>query len=310
MSKIIENYFETTKSMSDLWNKFYEDPQNIWVKMNEGFKVYQDLYKLWNKITDQTALDSKTVLKIYNEWQDQYSDYMKKTYIPNLPEYMRDITAKYTDMTETYRGAMNTFWKPWIENEADMKEKLFSSFLNDPQAYLDYLNIIQKNYDESFSKLMTHPMFGKDRESLELQRKSFDKYIKFSISLNEFNTRIYQIYLDATKQVMDDYVKMYTEGTQPKTFEEFYKYWASQVNNAYDKIFFSDDFSKLVGHTVEAMTKFKKEADKVFEDFLRYVPVPKQSEMDSLYKNVYELKKEIRTLKADINSLKKQTASE
>lgn len=310
MSKIIENYFENNKTMLDFWNKFFEDPQNIWSKMNEGVKAYQGIYKLWNQVTEQTALDSKTALKIYNEWQDQYSDYMKNSYIPNLPEYMRDLAAKFTDMAGTYRGAVNTFWKPWIETEAEMKEKLFSSLLNDPQAYLDFLHIIQKNYDESFSKLMTNPMFGKDRESLELQRKSIDKYIKFSIALNEFNTRIYQIYLDATKQVMDDYVKMYAEGTQPKTFEEFYKYWTSQVNNAYDKIFFSDDFSKLVGHTVEAMTKFKKESDKVVEDYLRYVPVPKQSEMDSLYKNVYELKKEVRTLKADINSLKKQAVSE
>ncbi len=89
----------------------------------------------------------------------------------------------------------------------------------------------------------------------------------------------------------------------PRRFEEFYKYWADNINSAYQKVLLSDDFSKLVGHMVEAMSEFKKVYDKLFELWLTNMPVPKV-EMDSLCKTVYDLKKELRALKAKSPEMK------
>ena len=44
----------------------------------------------------------------------------------------------------------------------------------------------------------------------------------------------------------------------------------------------------------------KIDLDQVIEESLKWYPIPTNSDMDSLYKTVYELKKEVRTLRKHI----------
>ena len=90
-----------------------------------------------------------------------------------------------------------------------------------------------------------------------------------------------------------------------ETFEEFYKYWSKTVSAAYGKALFSDELSVLAGDMVDSMSKFKKDYDKISELYLSNAPFPKKSEMDELYKTVYNLKKEVRALKKELHAGKK-----
>ncbi len=165
------------------------------------------------------------------------------------------------------------------------------------------MNASRTFYDNTFSKLLNAPSFGRDMEFWERQKSIFDRFVKFNIAATEFYSRIGDIAQDATKQVLEDYVKMSGEGTQPKSFDEFYKYWAKAVSAAYDKVLLSEELSILAGKMVDELSRFKAAFDKAWESYLALFPIPKKSDLDDLYKTVYELKKEVKALK---KALKKE----
>lgn len=307
-------YSEYLKSSHDAGNAFFksfENPQNIWDKANDSLKYYQSMYDLWSKLSDASStLDGEAATGIYNEWLAKSREYVKANFPSFLPAEAKELTTKFFETSESYSKAMESFWKPWGEHIGQLNETFSEAMFNDPKAYIEYLDLWKKNYDLTFSKLMQAPAFGLEKDYWDLQKSSLDRFVKYTVALNEYLSSFFQIAQDATKKVLEDYMQMLAEGKQPKTFQEFYKYWTTQINEAYHKVLFSSDFSKLVGHVVEAMSEFKKTYDKLFELYLANVPVPKKSEMDSLYKTVYDLKKELRALKADLAKLKAAQAGE
>lgn len=299
------NYFrDLTELNNKLFTSYSADPYEAFKKIKQSNEIYGEFYKVWQNIKRESAPTEASMKKAYEEWTLQCVDYMKKNYLPYIPEPMRNIFEKSMEVMESYKIATSKFLEPWISSEKELNDNFFKGFLNNPSAYLEYLKLWKENYDKSFSKLINTPMMGIDRELLEKQFESYDKFIRFSVLVNEFSANIYKLMHETMEKIFQDYMEMYKEGIEPKTFEEFYKYSTEKINNAYSKLFFSDEFSKLVGHVVDAMTNFKIEADKLWEEYLSFIPVPKKTEMDSVYKTVYDIKKEMKGMKKEFDDMK------
>ncbi|WP_052221891.1 poly(R)-hydroxyalkanoic acid synthase subunit PhaE [Clostridium homopropionicum] len=301
------NYY---KDLMELNNKLFTcytgNPYEVFNKIKQSNDIYEEFYKVWQKIKEDSVPTEASMKKAYEEWTSQCVEYMKKNYIPYIPEPMRKIFEESIAVMESYKIAINKFWEPWISSEQELNDTFFKGFLNDPSAYLDYLKLWKENYDKSFSKLINTPMMGIDREFLEKQFESFDKFVRYSVLVNEFSANIYKLTQETMEKILQDYMQMYKEGIEPKTFEEFYKYSTEKINTAFSKLFFSDEFSKLVGHILDAMTNFKIEADKLWEEYLSFMPVPKKTEMDSVYKTVYDMRKEMKNMMKEIDEVKVQ----
>lgn len=95
---------------------------------------------------------------------------------------------------------------------------------------------------------------------------------------------------------------MKTEKT-PKTFEEFYNYWRDSLSRNFDRLFYSDEFSKFLGGFVDSVLSLKIQMDKVIINALKYLPIPTNKDMDSLYKTVHDLKAEVRKQRREIRNL-------
>ncbi len=176
----------------------------------------------------------------------------------------------------------------------------------EPSAYREFLQGWRETYKATFSKIQDMPIVGILREHLENQEKSIDKYYEYVSVAGDFWGRIFEIASDTTEQVFQDYLEILEEGKELKTYDDFYEYWSSLIVKAYDKLFLSDDFSKVAGGVINAMSDFKAYFDKLLEDYLQLWPIPKNSDMKSLYKTVYDLKKEVRSLRSEMDQLNKE----
>ena len=122
----------------------------------------------------------------------------------------------------------------------------------------------------------------------------------------EFFGQVFKVSQETMLKVITDYSEMLKEEKQPKTMEEFNKYWAREIDKSFDKIYLTDDFSKLISTVVDSTMELKKESDKLMEEYMAILPIPKKSDMDSLHKTIYNLKKEVRTLKKELDRLNEQ----
>lgn len=293
---------------SDAYERMVDTQQEFWRKAGESYKSYYAVFELWKKLSENNApMDSKGASQIYDEWTKQYFGLIRSNFAPNLPGYIKGFTEKLVDNMEASSSSLGDFMQTWGANEESMRQAFQNAMANGPKGYVDFLEVWQQSYDDTFGKLMNAPTFGKDMDFWKQQKSSFDRFIKYNIAATKFYTSLFEIAQDATKQVLEDYVTMAGEGNQPKTFDEFYKYWSKMVTASYEKVLFSENLSKLAGNMVDEMSKFKLAYDKLCEFYLANVPVPKQSEINDLYKSVYELKKELRSLKKEIQSNEKNS---
>ncbi len=301
---------EETKKYNEKVAEQFEEVNKFWTNIGQSYKSYETVYDLWKELNKDGVLEAKDAVKIYELWVEKNLDFVKTSFIPNFPVKMQEYCSKVLDNINTASKTSNDFAKSWAESEKAFKDAFSEFNSGDAKSYVEYLESFKKSYDDTIGKFMNGPTFGKDMEFWKAQNASFDKFVKYNIASSKFNASMQEIAKEATEQVVNDFVNMSKDGTQPKTYDEFYKYWAKKVSKAYEQILLTDHFGKLSGEIVDSMSKFKMESDKLFEMYVANTPLVTKSEMDSLHKTVYDLKKEVRSLKAELKKIKTSTQNQ
>ena len=85
--------------------------------------------------------------------------------------------------------------------------------------------------------------------------------------------------------------------------------WLEIYSKAINDFYFTDEFGEFLRELADNSSDFKKKSDKFMERMLSPLPVPVDSDMKSLYKTVYDLRKEVRKLRKEIEALKEAAAA-
>ncbi len=308
-----QSHLKTAGTVSDFnldstayYQKMAESAQEFWRKTGESYKPYSALFALWQKLSeDAGGLNKKNLMEIYEAWTKQHATLMRDSFMPNSPGYIKDFANKLMENFSTNSEVFKSYLQTSLDSGEAWQQAWQNALNKGPEGYIELLEVWQKNYNDTFGKLVNAPTFGRDMSLWQHQKAGFDRFIKYNIAITKFYTGIYEVAQDATKKVLEDYLAMSAQNAQPKTFDEFYKYWSKTVTAGYDKVLFSEHLSQLAGNMVDEMSRFKAESDKLWEMYLANFPVPRKSDMDALYKTVYDLKKELRAMKREMKSNEK-----
>jgi hypothetical protein len=94
------------------------------------------------------------------------------------------------------------------------------------------------------------------------------------------------------------------EGKVPTTFRDFYNIWYSVTEGAFEELLATDKFSKAFGEYSDKYAQYMISMNKVYERMLSNLPIPTDTDMKSLYKTVYDLRKDVRDLKREVTAIK------
>lgn len=307
----MKNFKEMNDWYAAMFTSSSGSPAEIFKKMNQSVEVFNNIGKVWESLNAKAFTpDIEGMQRVFEEWSAQYWKFIEDFYIANMPPPVQKTYRQYADVAESYQTVMKNFFSPWTESSNQFKDLAFngSSFTHF-ESFLEMIKLWKENYDKSYSKLLNSPAMGLNRELLEKQYDSMDKAIKFVTSSMQFYGQVFKVSQNTMQKVITDYTEMLKEGTQPKTMEEFHKYWAKEIDKSFDNLYLTDDFSKLMSTVVDSTMELKKEADKLMEEYLALLPLPRKSDMDSLYKTIYTLKKEIKSLKKELEKINAQNKS-
>ncbi len=96
------------------------------------------------------------------------------------------------------------------------------------------------------------------------------------------------------------------KGQASKTFKEFYTIWWTTNEETVNELFKSKEFSSLLGRVVDATMSHRKRLNDIMEEYLKTLPVPTRSEMNDLYKTLYQLKKVVRKSTRQVKELQEK----
>jgi class III poly(R)-hydroxyalkanoic acid synthase PhaE subunit len=270
-------------------------------------EAYLSLFRLWENISKQVTGEQKQVSDFFNVWRDQYTKLISANIIPVLPEPVRSALKEPQEIFEMYINTMSKLFNPWLNNYSEFQALLSKGLGGSKDAYLEFTKRWKELYENSFGKLLKAPNLGMSREFSDKLAESTDKFIRYIQVLSEYTAIVYKVGMDNMESLLNNYMDMVKQDSQPKTFKEFYELWWKSNEDAYQTLFGTENFSKLLAQVVDATVTFKQNQNKLIEEYLKEIPIPVKSDMDGLYKTVYELKKDVKKMKREIELLRKDT---
>lgn len=277
------------------------DPRAMFKQIGDNYyniyKLYQDLYE--NNI-EPTQENFEQMIK---DWTNKSNEMFQQILLPYLPTEMQELIQQTMDTSEAVEMSFKEFWGPWLESTDDVVNAIMEGVFHDPDAFIEILEEWKENYSDTFSKLLNMPAFGIGRNVIETEYKNLDNYVQLLTYVAEVMVSIIRIGHENIIKVIEDAFNTLKDGENIPTFEEFYNYWKDSFGQALESMFYTEEFSKLLGKFVEALTEYKITSDKVLERQLEFLPVPTKTDMRSVYKSIYELKREVRSLRKQVADL-------
>jgi len=292
LSSMLNNNFAAFQK--NLQSGTIQDAYKNMINTTDGFTRFAEMMApMWKSIQDKTFNMDQ-----YKQYMNpaMYKEFMDK-YFSFMPESSRNYMQQMTDMMQ---GGMKNMGGMNMNGMQQMREmmgnmpgmngtEMFSNVLS---AYTNLHNMMDSAVSP-ITRMMTPNKYTKS--AAEMQDIA-NRMMVYNIKNAELQ---YMVYNQGTK-VMDalaeNIAAKMENGEEVKSMMAVYQEWMNISDKTFVSLFESDHYSVLMAEVSALQLKLKKDVEGQMEKMLENVPVATRSEMDELYKTIYELKKEVRQL--------------
>ena len=251
-----------------------------------GFEGFTKVFDMWKSFGDPNAM--------VQDFQDKYMDIIGNVIKSLFPENVQAFIMNPKDFMNMMVEYYKQFVSPWMEIDADIMKRLAEG---DPDAYIDFFKDYQAKYAEEIEKYFTVMGMGLNREANEDYMKAMNQWNKAMIPMGELMAVITKTAQESFQQIAEKVQADLAEGKSITTFRDFYTVWYSVTEAAYEKLLATDEFAIVFDDFSDRYAQFMIAQNKVYERMLAFLPIPTNTDMKSLYKTVYDLRKDVRDLK-------------
>lgn len=208
-------------------------------------------------------------------------------YLTELQEFsqlwLRALTSSVAPLQQTAGGTS----APWLE-------------LNNL-----YWNLL---YEESSGSLMRSPLLGPSREFNGKLLRTFDAWAIFYRNSIDYQTVMTDIQVRSFEELMRQLVVLAEKGEPVNDWRQFQQLWGRVADDVYEQAFCSEDNLKVRGRFLNSLNTYRIYQQDLMELWMKLMNLPSRGEIDEVHKNIYELRKEVKTLKATVAKYEAQLA--
>ncbi len=305
--RIYQDWLKTIQNRLDLYTPLVPDPvaRNMLDRITRSSNLYTSLASFWEDfLNDGTAGEKESnAAASLRKWQEKYFTILTEYFTFGLPEGLADIIKKSGEIAVIYQQNVVDLFKPWIASSPDLQEEFFHALSGDRDASLVFLKNWQKAYQQSYGKLFHIPGIGPAGNLAGKMLVSFESYVQYVSSLNDFLAGIYKTGFDAMEGLLKKMDELRAQSKAPSSFREFYDLWWRNNEETYLQLFKTESFGRMFSEMVDAGARLKKRLDDIMTSVVSLWPIPTQKDMDSVYKSIYQLKKDHRNEARKIEEL-------
>lgn len=273
------------------------------MKTAAGF--WKPLMSMWGDFgatADETAAKKdkhqsrlkESLETIRKTWDSVSSMMVEPETVESLFKGTSTLPAILMNLAQTgWTGFMHLQQK-WLENAGKVGESAGSYSFEDLDE--DTLKVWNDLYEKEFRKYFNIPQLGLTRTYQEKMLRVTDKYNLFQATAAEFFHLLYLPVENSLKAMQLELTELVDKGELPEDPKTYYQMWIKVLEGRYMTLFQSEEYGRILHKTLASLSEFSKAKKDVLEDTLNMFPVPTQKDMDELYKEIYLLKKKIRSL--------------
>ena len=294
---IFNQYYSMLNNNFSEWQKNFQngtaqDAYKSMINTGEGFAKFAEMWTpMFKSIQDKTfnmdAYKQFMNPALYKEFMDKFFGF--------LPESSRE---QFTNMTNMMNDNMKKMGQSGMDQYKQMRNMMgqmsngAEMFGNMHNAYHQFTNMMTEAA-APFNKMVTPNATTK---AIAEWNDIMSRVTAYNMKNAELQ---YMVYNQGTK-VMDalaeNVAKKVQEGTEVNSMLALYQEWLNISDKVYVSLFESTEYSQLMSEVSGMQNRLRKDIDGQVEKLMKDIPVATRSEMDEVYKTIYDLKKQVRQL--------------
>jgi class III poly(R)-hydroxyalkanoic acid synthase PhaE subunit len=314
---------------------------SLFSNMSDPMQMFKQGIEAWTAGSGSTARDMagqlfngqrammQTLELLTQSWQivsknldtgkDWHGDVQQNTQqwgerVLGVPSQMFETTANTQELWQSFMGEWGPLLKPWLTSVNQMASghlgeglmgsssgmsKLFNLEMDGLTRLFDF----EAAKNTAFNKMAQIPSVGFTREQNTKLLRAFDAFVDLRKAHAKYRTSLSTAMADAVKRTMEKLADMAKEGKSINSVRELNKLWLDVADQVFTEMLASDEHIQLQNEVSGAGLKYRIEMQKVTEMFLKNFNLPTRSELDDTYRTLYQLRKEVKTLKKTVAEL-------
>lgn len=300
------------KSISDMYQNMMAgfqgtaNAKDVFEGLHNHTQSFMKFYEMWSPVMKamQTSGFNADMMRNFIS-PDAYKNFMD-SFFGFMPAGSQDMFKSTIDkMTEGMKG----YSQQSIDAYKNMTAQFNQYMPNANNMFAESLNNYSTMYNQMqnafapFSKLGTPNTFTQNSEAMA---GIIDMMNRYQIQNSQLQYMTYVTGLKAMDKMAVELAEMSKDGKTIDSMQDLFKKWLNTSDAFFVELFETEEFSKVQAETSSLSLRIKGAVDKQMEKMFANIPLVPRSEMDELYKTVYDLKAKVRGLE---KSLEKATSA-
>lgn len=293
----LSNYYSTLNNSFTEWQKSFENGtvheayKNL-INTAEGFNKFAEIWMPMVKSIQDKTFNMEEYKKMmnpetYKEFMDKFFGFMPE----GTREYMNKMGGMMTDnMKHLTDAGMNGYHQ--MRNMMGHYGDASKMFGNVYGAWNSWQNQMNEAI-APFTRLMTPNQYTK---TMQEWSDINNRIMEYNIKNAELQYMVYAQGVKVMDKLADHVAKQIKDGVEVTSIVALYQEWLNISDKVYVSLFESTEYSKLMAEVAALQMKLRKDMEVQTEAMLKDIPVATRSEMDEVYKTIYDLKKQVRQL--------------
>jgi polyhydroxyalkanoate synthase subunit PhaE len=297
ITDMFSKYYSTLNNNFTEWQKSFEngtvqDAYKNMINSAEGFTKFTEMWMPMIKSMQEKTFSMDEYKKLMNP--ETYKEFMDK-FFGFMPESSREYVNKMSgmmadNMKNMADGGMNSYHQVRdMMNKFSNPSQMFGNVNN---AYANW----QSQMSEAaapFTKLMTPNQYT---TAMQEWNDINNRIAEYNMKNAELQYMIYNQGAKVMDKLAEHTAKQIKEGKEVKSITDLYQEWLNISDKVYVHLFESTEYSELMAEVGAMQMKLKSDIEHQTEKMFKDIPVATRSQMDEVYKTIYELKKRIKQL--------------
>ncbi|PIE71670.1 MAG: hypothetical protein CSA22_02270 [Deltaproteobacteria bacterium] len=299
---------------TDSGNEYASSIMDNWMQMSTSFwDSINSLCPDAEKRADAQAEFQRTV----HDRVKKFIDETLKSMQPLMGNLTPEITQAFLNEQESADGFIRMMKAGWNSCSDFQKQMLASAgsigdvFGGGSGAFdAEVFRSLSKIYEKEIQKFLVVPPVGLARMYQEKVSQTFDKFNMFQVTFLEFLYLLYMPIEKTSKMMQDGLVKMAEDGELPDQYKDYYQMWVKKLEQNYMNLFQSVEYTRTLVKTLESLGDYMAARKEITQDLMKMSGITVERDMDELNRDLYELKKMVKSQQKEIRELKKMIHSD
>ena len=257
-------------------------------KLKDTGNIYKEMFDFFNRFNNvflnpDKSSDLDSFNKYFKKFQETYVNQIKSSLGLVFPSTPEDFFNKFSS-----GFGINLFETGFFKPLTDYMKKF--SVTGD-----NFFEMLNSN--EEFKRFLNSPSMGLTREFVEIIKEVIKNYIEYVKQLKTFEKEVSEKGKESFEKFVEEIMNAVKKGENLEDFDKVFKKWININESVFQEYFRSKEFVAFLSEYTKTSAKLKSSIDEYTFAVLKDSNIATKTELDRAYKDIYNLKKEVRELK-------------